>query len=69
MTTLKAIRNKIESLQDSYRKIAAANRGVIRGAADSQEIGDRITALMAEYNERAKRTMYYGGKISKRISA
>lgn len=64
--TLKSIQTEIESLQSQYREISSRNSGVIRGAEDSQTTADRINALMREYNERAKRTMYSGGKIVSR---
>jgi hypothetical protein len=64
--TLKSIQTEIESLQSQYREISSRNSGVIRGAEDTKTVADRINALMCEYNERAKRTMYYGGKIVSR---
>lgn len=63
MSTLKSIQLEIESLQSKYREICGRNSGVIRGAEDSAETGDRVIALMSEYNSRSKRTMYSGGKI------
>ena len=61
--TLKSIQAEIESLQSQYREISSRNSGVIRGAEDTGAVADRIANLMREYNERAKRAMYVGGKI------
>lgn len=68
MATLKSIQSEIESLQSQYREISSRNAGVISGAEESTTTADRIQELMRKYNERAKRTMYYGGKIVPRNS-
>lgn len=62
-TTLKSIQAEIEALQAEYRATSSLNRGMIRGAVDTADIGERITRLMGDYNARSKRTMYSGGRI------
>ncbi len=64
--TLKSIQKEIESLQSQYRGISSRNSGVIRGAENTSDIAGRINVLMRDYNSRAKRTMYSGGKIVSR---
>lgn len=61
--SLKSIQAEIETLQAEYRAISSRNTGVIRGAEQTSEITDRIKSLMREYNSRAKRTQYVGGKV------
>ena len=63
--TLAQRRIDIERLQDEYRRKAALNVGVIRGAVDTGELGEKIIALQYEYNRRAKTTRYYGGRLEK----
>lgn len=66
MTTLSERRTEIEALQESYRRAASLNTGVIRGGLDTQALGEKIIVLQSEYNLVAKTSMYSGGKCVKR---
>lgn len=69
MSTLNTLASKIEALQAEYRRTSGRNRGVIRGAVDTTDLGAEIERLQAEYNARAKRTMYSAGRIVPRSAA
>ena len=60
---LKSIQADIERLQAEYRQISSLNNSVIRGAMDTSEISTQIHALITQYNNRARRTQYYGGVV------